>query len=438
MPKTRRWELAYEGIFGENGTRVTAQDLQEVKDTFAGRVPVTPGHNLADYLPAFGFITDLSYNPKTTLLVGEAVELSDLVDEAFEKKMYGNWSIGIRRRASDGKKYLHHVAVLGAQAPAIKDLKDLTGMPFINMADDAGSEERWTFKLSDSKNFKFGIIGDIMRRMRDKVIADKGSDEADKLVNDWEIKALSRPDEEGTDSNSPNGVYAADQHKTTGKEKPPALSGLEIVDGQWDVTEAEKRIFGKYGIEGIKAYSLYRDPEADEKNKTAYKFLVADIADDKPVIIAKALSASLSYLHGARGAKIGDEVKQAVEPKLEKLMEKKKKEEEKNMADEEKMKRLEASFRTGKKEALSKAAAGKVPADKMPLLMQLADTLSLDETIELTDASGSKKATSPLDLLMQIFSEMAMPLTPGAMDMGDVPGAKKTDRVDPNKLMAKM
>ncbi len=353
MPRIRRWELAYEGIFGESGTKVTAQDLQEVVETFAGRVPLTPGHNLADFLPALGFITELSYNPKTTLLVGERIELSDLIDEAFEKKMYGNWSIGVRRRASDGKKYLHHLAVLGAQPPGIKDLRDLTGMPFINMSDDAGTEERWTFKLSDAtENWKFGLIGNIFQRLRDRLIEDKGVDEADKIVNKWEIDEISRPEESGNENGSPDEVYAADKQKedrTMDKETQSLVAGS-----------------GQGG---------------------------ANTKVDGSVQLADAQQRASS---------------------------------------------LEAALRATKRDALQTAAKGKVPADKMPLLLQLADAMPVEENIELTDAAGAKKSTSALDLLTRIFSEMAFPVKPGEMDMGDAPGGQREADVDPNKLIAKM
>lgn len=340
MAKLKRWELAYAGVFGEKGIPVTAQDLADVKETFTGRVPITLGHNLADYMPALGFITELSFNPQTTLLVGEKVELSDLIDDAFKKNMYGNWSVGVRTRKSDGKKYLHHVAVLGAQAPGIKDLKDLTGMSMVNMADDADTEDRWSFKLSDQvENWKFGRIGDILRRMRESIIADKGVEEADKIINTWEIEEISKPDE---------------------------------------------------------------DPDEDETGET----MMSD--KNKPTTLPK----------------IGGESKTE--------------EEKQEMADKEKLKTLEAQLRAGKKEALKKAAEGKVPAGKMSLVMNLADTMSLEDTIELSDGDGKKTNHSALDILGEIFRSLPMPVKAGETDMGDVPDGQKTERVDPNKLIVKM
>ncbi|MBI4691707.1 MAG: hypothetical protein HY754_15820 [Nitrospirae bacterium] len=212
MPKVIRHELAKAGVFGESGTVVTADDLKEVFETFQGKAPITPGHTLADWMPAMGFVTEVSYDPKTTVFIGEKIELSDILADTIDEKLFGNWSIGIRRRKSDGKKYLHHLAVLGAVPPQIKDLKILD-MPFINMADDADTEERWTFKLSDANNSKWGVMGDILRRLRDAFVADKGVEEADKIINTWEIETIKSVEESQTDD-----VYAAD-HKSNKEEK---------------------------------------------------------------------------------------------------------------------------------------------------------------------------------------------------------------------------
>jgi len=356
-----RIELAKVGIFGADGTPVTEVDLEDVAETFGGEVPITLGHTLADWMPAFGWVKGVEYDPEKKTLYGD-IDLSDLLKDAFDAKLYKKWSVGIRHRANDGKCYLHHVAFLGAVPPKIRDLKILDGKMFM-----ADVDETWTFDLADTS-------------------------------------------------------------------KPPALSSLEVVDRSWDVSEARKRVFEKYGIEGLKAYCLYRDPEADPENKTAYKFLVVDIVNDKPVIIAKALSAALAYLHGARGANIPEEVLRVVEPKVKRLLEKKKKEEamkdnikeKKEFADaikpyEERLKDLEAKLKAEKKEALKQAIEGKLPKEKHGLVLELADRLSFEESIELADENGRKHKVSAIDLLIDIFKAIPLLVEPGQKNMGDLP-----------------
>jgi len=111
-------ELVKVGTFGEH--TITEKDLDELVETFQGEVPITLGHSLADFMPAFGWVT--SVEKKDGSLIGE-VELNDLLKEAFEQGLYKKWSAGIRRDPVTGKKYLHHVAFLGAVPPKIKDLK---------------------------------------------------------------------------------------------------------------------------------------------------------------------------------------------------------------------------------------------------------------------------------------------------------------------------
>jgi len=208
-------ELVRVGTFGD--VSITYQDLEELVSTFKGEVPITLGHSLADFMPAFGWVKSLKLEGDS--LYGE-VELNDLLKEAFEQKLYQKWSVGIRKDPETGKKYLHHVAFLGAVPPKIKDLKLFKG-DMVNMGD---VEEKWVFVQEE---------------------------EADK------------PD-------------------------PPPLLGLEIVDVKWDHDGAVERVLKKYGFKGLKAYSLYQDPEANPETKSAYKFLVVDIIDGKPKIVAKA------------------------------------------------------------------------------------------------------------------------------------------------------
>lgn len=339
-------ELVRVGKFGD--VEIKPKDLEELKETFKGEVPITLGHQLADFMPALGWVKSVEIQNGS--LIGE-IELNDLLKEAYQQGLYKKWSVGIRK-GPDGKKYLHHLAFLGEVPPKIKDLKVLKTIAMSDV------DETWVFETAD---------------------------------------------------------------------KPPPLSSLEVVDGPWDVSAARKRVFEKYGIEGLKEYSLYRDPEADPENKTAYKFLVVDIVDGEPKIIKKALSAALAYLHGARGVKIDEEVRKKVEPKIEQLQKKIKDEkEEEKMADakyengklDEKLKKMEEEIRKLKKEALKEAMAGKVPQAKHELVYMLADKLSLEEEITLSD--GDRKVNlSALDLLIEIMKSIPLPVKTGAMDMGD-------------------
>ncbi len=132
----RTLELARVGVHGVGGKRVTEQDLKEIVETFPGSAPITIGHELADWMPAFGKVTRVKYDPKTGTLSG-TTEVSDVLAEAWEAGLYDAWSIGAPRRATDGKRTLHHLAFLGAVPPAVKGLKVLQA---VNLADVAAED----------------------------------------------------------------------------------------------------------------------------------------------------------------------------------------------------------------------------------------------------------------------------------------------------------
>ncbi len=111
-------ELARVGVHGIAGQAVTASDLAEIVETFSGSAPITIGHSLADWMPAFGKVTAVDFSGKTGTLRG-VVELSDLLADAAAQGLYPSWSIGAPRRAADGKRTLHHLAFLGAVPPAV-------------------------------------------------------------------------------------------------------------------------------------------------------------------------------------------------------------------------------------------------------------------------------------------------------------------------------
>lgn len=268
-----RLQLAKPGKFGIDGTVVTEQALRDAAETFESEVPVTLGHHLADFMPAFGWVKAVEYSEPEKILYGD-VELSDVLKEAFEQGLYKKWSVGIRKRASDGKRFLHHLAFLGAVPPKIKDLK-IMDSKVINMAD---VDETWAFELAD-KSTK-------------------------------EVKTM--PDE----------------------------------------------------------------PKKDEGKDI-------ELADVKK--------------------KVSD---------------------------------LEIALRNAKKDALKNAIAGKVPAAKAALVMELADRLPLEDSIELSDDSGTKRKVSAFDLLSEIFASIPLPVMPGSVDMGDAPD--RGDSVDVSAMIKSM
>ena len=136
MKKTiKRLELAKTGQHGADGSILSLEDLREAKETFEGSVPVTIGHQMArkDWFPQFGQIltVDLAED-EDAVLIGD-VEFNELAAEAYEEGLYTGWSISLPKRPADGKRYIHHLALLGAMPPKIKGLDILKEMGMVSV-----------------------------------------------------------------------------------------------------------------------------------------------------------------------------------------------------------------------------------------------------------------------------------------------------------------
>ena len=123
--KTRIREIARAGVFGstENPQTVTQKDLQEIYESFANMnsSPITLGHTFSGADPRLGEVVGLEL--KDGILYG-ITEEQDALAEAVEQGFFPDRSIGAKRSADTGKLYLHHLAYLGEEPPAIKNLKN--------------------------------------------------------------------------------------------------------------------------------------------------------------------------------------------------------------------------------------------------------------------------------------------------------------------------
>lgn len=137
MKRVRTWQLCRTGKFGADGATITKKDLEEIVETFAPPRPISIGHDAAkaDNFPKFGdvlYLDGIHDDPKHP---GEKVLVAGVVlhpelEKQFDDKADGNgiyegWSVTIPRRASDGKRYLHSLAICGATPPKIPELEQL-------------------------------------------------------------------------------------------------------------------------------------------------------------------------------------------------------------------------------------------------------------------------------------------------------------------------
>lgn len=137
MKKIRIWQLCRTGTFGQDGAKITEKDLKDIVETFTPTRPISIGHDSAkgDNFPKFGDVLaidgiyDDAKHKGEKVLVG-MVMLHPELEKQFSDKddgdgCYKGWSVTIPKRASDGKRYLHSLAICGAIPPKIPGLEQL-------------------------------------------------------------------------------------------------------------------------------------------------------------------------------------------------------------------------------------------------------------------------------------------------------------------------
>lgn len=124
--KRRTREIARAGIFGsvDNPQVVLVQDLMEIAETWPEikNAPIKLGSHWTDGNPRLGNVVNVTFDAKTQSLWAEIDEHDTLAHAVDVDGFYPDVSIGAKARASDGKMYLHHIAYLGDEPPAVKAL----------------------------------------------------------------------------------------------------------------------------------------------------------------------------------------------------------------------------------------------------------------------------------------------------------------------------
>ena len=145
--KTRVREIAKVGVFGsiENPTAVRESDLMEIEETLREikTAPVKLGSHWSENRPRLGQVVAVEYDKKNKRLMATIEEQDVLAKAVDEDGYYPDVSMGAKQRASDGKMYLHHLAYLGDEPPAIKDLEQ-------QIAKDMEEAEKTDIAASDA------------------------------------------------------------------------------------------------------------------------------------------------------------------------------------------------------------------------------------------------------------------------------------------------
>ena len=153
-----------------NGMKFTLDDFNSFVTTFKSlktvlRVPLKFGHNekqaITDGLPALGWVTDVWVNGNK--LLAKFSDMPDVVYQAIQKKLYKTVSIeasfDVKYKDEFFKSVLTGVALLGADLPAVNNLKELTTYM---------SADRDNLLLGDAKCFTYDDKVKEVNKMSDK------------------------------------------------------------------------------------------------------------------------------------------------------------------------------------------------------------------------------------------------------------------------------
>lgn len=186
--------------------------------------PIVVGHP-KDNHPAFGWIKALEFGEdgKVTAVPGQInADFAELVASGAYKKRSASWYLpDSPANPKPGTLYLRHVAFLGAQPPAIKGLKDV----------QFAEGEEGVVEFADP--YTTSIIANTFRRIREWLIAEKGVDEADKVVPSYVVSDLEAEARRPIETPAPAASFS--EHEM----KPEEIQALQAKAAQLEADNAK-------------------------------------------------------------------------------------------------------------------------------------------------------------------------------------------------------
>jgi len=224
--RIRTLELARAGRWGLDGSEITKQDIAEMAETFAGKRPVIIGHDVTDRAPKFGDVLDCWPSTDGNSIVGPVI-FSDIGDKLYEGGYYDGWSISMPRRSLDGKRVLHHLAILGAVPPKIPGLAELAQVA-VDFGEDA-TKNRYQFsgKIPEKEG------DDTMTEEEKKAMADK-----DAKIAELEAKNKALSEQAAQKADAPPATETAG---ATGATAPASASPGEAA-GNAEFSDMQKEL----------------------------------------------------------------------------------------------------------------------------------------------------------------------------------------------------
>lgn len=144
--------------------------------------PIVVGHP-RDNGPAYGWIKSLSFADGAIVAEPQQLdaEFAEMVSAGRFKKRSASWYLpDSPNNPKPGTLYLRHVGFLGAQPPAVKGLKEVA----------FSDAEEGVVEFSQTGRWAFSSIADVMRNLREWLIADRGMEAADRVIPTYAIDSV--------------------------------------------------------------------------------------------------------------------------------------------------------------------------------------------------------------------------------------------------------
>lgn len=206
-------ELIYPGTFRAHGGGNFAFTKEDLKKSIAAydpklhKAPLVLGHPKTED-PSMGYIDSLSWSEDENRMMAKPIQVQPAFAEAVKSGGFSKVSVAFYKPTDannpvPGVWYPRHVGFLGATPPAVKGLKDAVFNAdelapafsekgdFVEIDTDISTLEFAEEEISRyDLNWKSRALGRLLRNIKNKFIELYNQDEADKLLDEYDLEAV--------------------------------------------------------------------------------------------------------------------------------------------------------------------------------------------------------------------------------------------------------
>lgn len=272
-PQLKGWiELFRAGTHIDSKGReftATREDLDEVVRNHGvlGAAPAVLGHPKHDD-PAYAWTSGLRREGDSLFAAWE--DINPAFDDGLEAGAYRNRSVKFKRHKHFGL-HLAHVGWLGASRPAIEGLAT-EGRTF-SAPDDADEEDAFEFTATDdavgSLAWAVGSVSELLRGVRDHLIASDGLEVADRVLPAYRIDYLADQARSAREAVVRDGARQFSSQPTPDGDDPMPQITQEQHDAALDAARKEVReqVVAEFSAQGAELAELRKQRKTERLDK---------------------------------------------------------------------------------------------------------------------------------------------------------------------------